>query len=299
MTRGQAKPEKLSTRVPFAGLFDLKRLRQSSVFRHQMPPKAKPTSAAQSAAAAAAAAAALSGQTKDADIDANKVVSFGALKTYMDSVIQKINDNTDARFEKLTDEMNGQKKDLITVQKTVTAIATTVACNKREMREAQRAKKELVLADYDIKSTDKPGMIEEVLTLIRSFDDEVAKYEIRDLYKVGSEEFTRYVITVISEHARDRILGKAMDHKVKNFRAGLPKAERAEKARIHKLKEECHEKNRESTGAFLWDVWTPEGALNPQIVRFATADPKVRKLAAKYFPAQADKGRTARQQKKN
>ena len=103
MTRGQAKPEKLSKQVPFAGLFDLKKLRQSSVFRHQMPPKAKPTTSA--------VAAASSSQTKDADIDVNKVVSFGALKTYMDSVIQKVNANTDARFEKLTDEFNGQKKE--------------------------------------------------------------------------------------------------------------------------------------------------------------------------------------------
>ena len=133
MTRGQAKPEKLSTRVPFAGLFDLKRLRQSSVFRHQMPPKAKPTTSA--------VAAASSSQTKDADIDVNKVVSFGALKTYMDSVIQKVNANTDARFEKLTDEFNGQKKELSTVQKTNTDDRF------ERLQSDSRAKNELILSN--------------------------------------------------------------------------------------------------------------------------------------------------------
>ena len=92
-----------------------------------MPPKIKTTTSA------ASPTGQLQGQKKDKDpeldIDANKVVSFGALKTYMDSVIKQVNSNTDARFEKLLDDFNGQKRDISTVQKSVKAIATTVAGN--------------------------------------------------------------------------------------------------------------------------------------------------------------------------
>ena len=50
------------------------------------------------------------------------------------------------------------------------------------------------------------------------------------------------------------------------------------------MKQECHEKNQASARNFLWEVWTPEGALKSQKTKFAVTDAKVRKLAMKYFP---------------
>ena len=76
---------------------------------------------------------------------------------------------------------------------------------------------------------------------------------------------------------------------MKNLKPGLSKAERFEKARIYELKQECHLKNSATNGIFLWEVYTPERALKPQIVKFPAADSKVRKLALRYIPEKTGK----------
>ena len=206
-----------------------------------MPPKVAKT----------AAAAAAETQANVASPDQDQVVSFGALKTYMDSVIKQINANTDDKFSKINQEITTNRKQLANVQTIAKANATAIAASERHIKEASKAKKELVLSQYDMKSTDKNEQLEEVYLFIQRFDKDIADYEVRTVDKVGEEGFTRYIITVVSEHVRDRILCKAIDNGTKNIKAGLPKAERKEKSRIHTMKQECHEKNKDSTGAFL------------------------------------------------
>ena len=165
------------------------------------------------------------------NIDTNQIVSVGVLKAYMDDQRQQISAMIDEKFNKLQTESN-------------------------------KAKKEIVISDHKLKSVASEDQKQELLELISNFDD-----EIRDINTVGSEELTRYIITVSSEHVRDRSLGKAADGNIKNFKTGLPKSERKENARIHTLKQEFHDKNKATTG-LVHSLMLTKG-MNPKYFKYS------------------------------
>ena len=255
---------------------------------------APPKTAAEKAAAAAALAAEKEKQKQrkstNNDTD-SQTVTLGVLKEYLnDQLTERLNEQTkdikntiEEKFGKLQKDSIDQKKDIAYLKRTSKEISTAVASNDRRFREYIKANKEIVVTDHEFKAEGK-ALKAEVIEYFRNFDDEIADYEIRDAFKIGKDTLIRYVIKTSSEHVRDRILCKAIDGGLKTLKEGLPKAERIKKAKIHTLRKECDEKNKESPGDFLWDVYTPVGSLHPEIVRYHATDPKVKKLAAHYFP---------------
>ena len=264
-----------------------------------MPPKT-------SAAAAAAAAAEQQRQlkltadkaVKTQNIDDGQAVTMGMLVKHLDSLADRINKNTDDKYEKIQNDLTNQRKDIVAMKKDTKALTTAFATHERKYKDDMKAKKDIVATDLDIVGETREEMINEVFTYVKEFDTEASQYELRNVVKVGKET-ARVVITVISEHVRDRILCKALDKGLRNYKAGLSKADRQEKARVHQLKQECHEKNEKTTGNFLWEVWTPEGELRSKIVRFPANDPKVRKLQMRYLPNKGseEKGKKGRPSK--
>ena len=269
-----------------------------------MPPK---TAAAQAAAAAAAAAAAeeqKKQQQKVTAVTTNKVddsqsVTMGMLVKQLDALAERINKNTDEKYEKLQTDLNNQRKDIVSMKKDTKSLTTAFATHERKLKDDNKAKKDIVVSNLDIISDNREEMVKEAFNHVKdTVDPELLQYEVRNVIKVGKET-ARVVITVISEHVRDRIICKALDRGLKNFKAGLSKADRQEKARVHLLKQECHEKNEKTAGNFLWEVWTPEGEIKSRITKFQWNDPKVKKLQMKYIPHKgvedkAKKGRTSR-----
>ena len=229
------------------------------------------------------------------EIDENQTVTLKVLQKYLNldsrfaAQKNELSDIMKKSIETLQKEQTATKNAVANVKKETALIQTCIANNERKAWQDQQAKKELVLSDHDMESVQREDQIKEVLGIIKTFDHDVSDFEIRNVEKVGTDNFTRYVITVISEHVRERIIYRAKDNDFRKLRPGLSKYERLEKARIHDLKQECHLKNEKTKGDFLWEVYTPEGAMKPQIVKFQSTDPKVRKLALRYCPEKVGK----------
>ena len=284
MSRGQCLIQSPILSEAFGSLFVYQSLEVSSNSGHQMPPKSKKEEATAET-------------VKTNNIDGTQVVTLNVLKEFLDSQTRDLTKTIEEKYESIQKEISGQKKKVANLEKDQKAMASSMASNERKMREDNKAKKELVISDYQMISEERDDQIDEIFNKISLFDDDLVKYEVRHVERIGSDDFIRYVITVCSEHVRDRILCKALDKKMTNFKAGQSKAERKERSRIHAMKVECHEKNSNTNGNFLWEVWTAEGEVRPQIMRFGVDDPRVKKLKMKYLSETSETTNTGRKKR--
>ena len=207
----------------------------------------------------AAAASTVTQPSTDLDPEqAAQVVTLGVLKSYMDEnkedrhqQMERLGKLMDDKFTKLQTEFIGQKKEMATIKKQNSSIMTAIATNDRKVRDTLKAKKELIIQEHLLKSKTPEEMRGEVTEFLRNIDKELKDYEIRSVYKVGKDEFIRYVVNVSSDHTRDQLMCKAKDKNIINLKAGQSKLDGQEKARIHAMKQECHDKNEKILRCFF------------------------------------------------
>ena len=235
----------------------------------------------------AAAASTVTQPSTDLDPEqAAQVVTLGVLKSYMDEnkedrhqQMERLGKLMDDKFTKLQTEFIGQKKEMATIKKQNSSIMTAIATNDRKVRDMLKAKKELIIQEHLLKSKTPEEMRGEVTEFLRNIDKELKDYEIRSVYKVGKEEFIRYVVNVSSDHTRDRLMCKAKDKNIINLKAGQSKLDGQEKARIHAMKQECHDKNEKILRCFFMgslDSGRGTEATDSQISSIRSESPQAR-----------------------
>ena len=200
MSRGQCLIQSPILPQVFGNLFVYQSLEVSSNSGHQMPPKVRKDGKEESAESVK-------------NIDGTQVVTLNVLKEFLDSQTRDLTKTIEEKYENIQKEISGQKKKVANLEKDQKTMATNMAACERKMKEDNKAKKELIISDYQMISEERDDQIDEVFNKISLFDNELAKYEIRNVEKIGSDDFIRYVITVSSEHVRDRVLCKALDKK--------------------------------------------------------------------------------------